>query len=458
MLKRYLEFIKENVVEKKFYKPTNLIQEICVSMVLLNNNFLDNILDAGQSARYRENSHVFLNDLKNLVMSKNRLHIGKFEGDKCVVETDSKISNLFETVEFSIEDDWDKLVNSRIIARNIIDKLIPGDKLRSEMIKSIYWIGPNMDKEHQENIVIELEDGRQFSFFLNKNITMSKTSSFNTFADELIGEELDNLFGDEYINKWDKLTQVWIKTIYENANKNMQIHIEKFIDPKRIDSIGYFEFFDIIHKEPRYKFLGEHIREFDKNFIKLSNLMTEIWKNRDICFIDPERVYKEWTERKIYILNSRILEHLFTESLIKNNLEDITKLEDNFKLAEGVVKMKFIKTLVDKLGCLERSIYYLGNNGNSFYQIPSRKFFRDNYDNINVKFDYHVKLVVDEQDEEKNDFNIKLIFELNHEPLINCDINVAFSGGEMSSRLSAKYKFEPSDDFNSKVSNRKEDI
>jgi hypothetical protein len=38
--------------------------------------------------------------------------------------------------------------------------------------------------------------------------------------------------------------------------------------------------------------------------------MLEIWKNRDICFMDTERVYEEWMERKVTILNSRILENL----------------------------------------------------------------------------------------------------------------------------------------------------
>jgi hypothetical protein len=37
--------------------------------------------------------------------------------------------------------------------------------------------------------------------------------------------------------------------------------------------------------------------------------MLEIWKNRDICFMDTERVYEEWMERKVTILNSRILEN-----------------------------------------------------------------------------------------------------------------------------------------------------
>ncbi len=56
---------------KSIYSPKNLICEICVSMVLLNNKFLDNILDKGLKARYSENSQVFLTDLKSLLVYLN---------------------------------------------------------------------------------------------------------------------------------------------------------------------------------------------------------------------------------------------------------------------------------------------------------------------------------------------------------------------------------------------------
>ena len=128
-------------------------------MVLLNNSFLDNILDRGLKARYSENSEIFLTDLKNLVLAKNRLSLGRFEGESCVDDGDlGKINGLFESADFSIEKDWDKLANARVAARNIIDKLIPDTKLNSDDIKTIYWIGPNKTKEYGEDIVIETKD------------------------------------------------------------------------------------------------------------------------------------------------------------------------------------------------------------------------------------------------------------------------------------------------------------
>jgi len=437
------------------YSNKNLVHEICVSMVLLNNEFLDNILDRGLKARYSENSQVFITDLKNLILAKNRLSLGKFIDDnRCVVDDElSKLNGLFDTTDFSIEENWDKLVNARTTARNIIDKLLPDEKLVSEKIKTIFWIGPNKDKDHQEDIVIELENGQQYSFFLNKNLASQKTSSFSLFADDLIGADIDNLYKEDYLSKWDKLTQEWIKLIYENANKEIQQHIENFIDPKRIDTIGYFEYYDIRHKDPRFKHLGQFIREFNKNILKFSDLMSEIWKNKDNCFMDSERVFKEWMETKVVILNSKILENLITTSLKSNHVDDIKKLDDGFKLAGGTVKMKLFKTLVEKMGCLERPIYFLGNNGNIFNMVPSREFFRKFYDDINIKFDYHVNFTVSEE-EDNNDFRIKINLELDDNKLIDMVINVKFSGGEMSGKLSAKYKFELSPNFNYLISKK----
>ena len=435
--------------ESKSYSNKNLISEICVSMVLLNNEFLDNILDRGLKARYSENSQIFLTDLKNLLIAKNRLHLGIFIDGKCQSDDEvSKINGLFDEIKFDIENDWNLLVNARVTARNIIDKLLPSQKISPEDISRIYWIGPNKDDDHQEDIVLELNDGQQFSFFLNKNLSGQKSASFNLFAVELIGENLDKLFNEEYLPKWNKLAQEWCSVLYENANSNIQRHIEKFLDMKRIDSMGYFEYFDVRHNDPKYKHLGEFIEEFDKNILKFSDLMMEIWKNRDICFNDPDKVYKEWSEIKIVILNSKIIENLLTTSLKTDFTEDIVKVEDNFKKAGGTVKMKLFKVMVDKMGCLERPVYYLANNGNQFTMVPSRDFFRKNYDDLVIKFDYHVNFEVSEDVEDDNDFKMEIKLEIDDQTLIDMFVIVKFSGGEMSGKLTSKYKFEIAPNFN----------
>jgi hypothetical protein len=253
------------------------------------------------------------------------------------------------------------------------------------------------------------------------------------------------------MRKWDKLAQDFVRITYECSQKTIQEHIEKFIDTKRIDSIGYFEYFDIRHRDPRFKHLGEFMKEFDKNILKLSDLLNEVWKNKETCLSDLDRARKEWTECKIVVLNSRILEHLFTTSLKTNKPDEIQKLEDGFKKADGTVKMKLMKSLVEKMGCLERPIFYLSNSGNNFIQMPSREFFRQNYDKIDLQFDYHVRFEIQEE-EEMNDFNIKVKLILNDEELIGMNILIGFSSGEFSGKLSAKYKFNIPDNFNYQLS------
>ena len=440
---------------KYIYNNSGLVLEICVSMLLLNNEFLDDILDRGIRARYINNSHSFITDLKNLLLAKNRLVLGIFnvKENKYIEDVEiAKINKVFEDVDFDIEKDWNTLIKARNISRNIIDKLLSDQKLSEDLIKKIYWLGPNQSKDNRENIVIELTDTRQLSFYLNRSLTMSKSSSFNTFASDIIGNSSEKIFSVNYIKKWNRLVQEWIKVIYNNANKNIQLHIEKFIEPKRIDSIGYFNFFNIKHSDFRYKHIGEYLKEFDKNLLYFSELLGEIWKNKDVCFSDPKKVYNDWMERKILIMNSKILENIFTSSLIENNLNNIKKLDDGYKLAEGSIKMKLIKTIVEKLHCSERPIYFLGNSGNTFNQVPERSFFRKNYDSLSVKFDYHVKMTVDETEEENNDFVVKLILELDGKILMNINISVVFSSYEMSGKLVAKYNFIPSLKFNTIIS------
>lgn len=436
--------------ESKSYSNKNLVLEICTAMVLLNNDFLDNILDRGLKARYSENSDIFLTDLKNLLIAKNRLRLGKFESGKFVDDDEiSKINGIFDGVNFDIEKDWNLLINSRNTARSIIDKLIPDSKLSEQEITKIFWIGPNKNPDYQEDIVVELSDETQYSFYLNKNLSSQKTSSFLSFAEVLIGSNIDRLYSEEYLEKWNKLTQTWVQINYENTSKEMQRHIEKFIDPKRIESLTYFEYFDIKHPDPKFKHLGEYIEAVDKNILKLEDLISANWKMRDKLFIDLERVESEWFDVKNVILNSKILENLLTNSLKTQFSDDIKKMGDNFKLAGGDVKMKLFKVLIDKMSCLERPVYYLSNGGNEFVYIPSRDFFRQNYDDLSIKFDYHVNFDTKQED---SPFNITLIVQREDIELIKMFISVDFTSNEMSGKLSAKYKYELPDNFNYLVS------
>jgi len=451
-LENQKDFLPQKTLELKVtqnYNPKNLVSELCIGMLLLNNNFLDDILDRGLKARYSENSQVFLSDLKLMLINKNRLKLGKFQGDLCVEDEEtSRITNLFDSLDFDIENDWSILTDSRIIARNICDKILQEEKLTPEQIKCIYWVGLEENKMYPEDIVIELETGKQLGIVLNKSLVSQKSSSFNLLGDNILGVDLDNLYKGEYQNKWDKLVQNWVKIIFENCHKNLQVHIEKFIEPDRIDSLSYFEFFDIKNRDVRFKNIGEHIKEFDKNILKLHELLNEIWKHRDTCFMDPNRVYDEWMEKKVFLLNSKILEHIFTESLIKNYPNQIKRKSNGFKTTDGDIKMRMMKIIVEKMGAFERPLYLFSNKGNTMDFIPSRDLFRKIFDGFEVEFDYHVKLVVEEGEEDSNDFKFKIKVSLDGEKLFDLLIVIGFSGGEFTSKLNAKFKFLPVSDFN----------
>lgn len=443
------------LLESKGYNKA-AIGDLCISMILLNNNFLDNILDKGLKARYSENGTVFVNDLRNLLMSNdNKLRVGMMDEDGVFVEDPdtSKGQMALSGVTFDIEKDWSKLIRYRNDARNIIDKLTP-EKLTPDMIKTVFWIGPNNKDNNLPEIVIDTKIGTQYPIYLNQNLTTSKTSSFNRFAEEFIGLSSEDLFSEKNIGKWDKLVQEYIRITYENAHKTIQFHIEKFIDTKRIDSIGYFEFFSIRHRDPRFKHLGEHIPEFKKNILLLSDLLNQIWKTPERFLANHEEVQKKWDEVRVVILNSRILEHTFTQAILRDRPDEAIRLEDGFKRTSGKTKMKLMKMFVEKLGCKERDTYYLTKD--HLFILPSRAFFREEYEQLNIDFDYHVKFKVNTEDSEANDFTMRVRLTHGDDELSTFNVNVRFSSGSFSEKLSAKYNFEIPTSFNHMVNNIRE--
>jgi uncharacterized SAM-dependent methyltransferase len=63
-------------------------------------------------------------------------------------------------------------------------------------------------------------------------------------------------------------------------------------------------------------------------------------------------------------------------------------------------------------------------------------------------------MIVNKEDEENNDFKLRVKLDLDENTLMNCEISVKFSGGDISEKLSAKYKFEPVDNFSMLISNK----
>ena len=126
----------------------------------------------------------------------------------------------------------------------------------------------------------------------------------------------------------------------------------------------------------------------------------------------------------------------------------IKRKSDGLKTTDGDIKMRIMKILVEKMGAFERPLYLFSNKGNNMDFIPSRDLFRKIYDDFDVEFDYHVKMIVEDGDEDSNDFKFKIKVSLDGEKLFDLLIIIGFSGGEMSSKLNAKFKFMPVSDFN----------
>lgn len=438
--------INESYKNKKI--TNNFVEELCICILLVKNDFLDNILDKGIKSKYIENSDIFLKHLKNILLFKNNVKLGKYKNNKCVVDDDiSKINNIFKNIDFDIERDWEILINSRIIARNIIDKLLPEDKLTPEKIKMVYLIGPNKDYEHNEDIVIELNNGEQLPVYINKNISKQKTLSFNTFFDELFKSETDFFNNDEYIKMWDDLTKKWFKIIYKNANDEIKSIIKKYLNIRKLSQLNYKNYFDMKHSNPNYKENGEYIKKFNKFILMLNDLMNEIWKNKDKFIKNHIEVEKKWNEYKNNILNDKIIKQIINNELYKKYSKDMKKIKNGYILAEGRLKLRLIKFIINKLGCNNKTFYYFYNNGNYFNTIPKTEFFKRNYKKLNVVF----KQYIDKDVNDNSVYNIKILLYFKTNKLLELVLKIDLSGRGYSGKLNVKYNFNTPYDFNYRI-------
>lgn len=437
---RYIKYL-EHFLESKSNSTNNLVFELVISMLLINPHFLDDILDKENYTRYVYNNSVFLSDLKQLLINKNRLKLG-IKVDERYVEEDNvgKINNYFNehSKEFDIEKDFNKLNKARYIARNIYDKM---DELRPEMIKCVYWLSPNKDTNMKEDIVIELVGGKQYPIVLNNKISTTKSKSFNTILDIILDEEVDQLFSDKYIDRWDKLAKEWFKLIYNNCRTDYKIFIDNFIDASRADSLTYFGLMDIEIKDEKYKILGKHFSQLGKNYKELSKLLSDIWKEGNKAIDKFDEVKEKWNNIKKTILNNSIIEHLLVNSL-RNFVEDIEE-KDNIILANNKIKNRFLKLFIDVLNVEDTTVYYASRT--EFDTLPSKQWFRENYKDLNIEFDYHQKLTED------SDYQILVKLLHNEDELIEMKITTKFTGGEMSGKLSGKITLDISNKLNTLI-------
>lgn len=446
-----MQYLKNLELFLESLKPksnTSLITDLCISMLLINPNFLDNILDKGIQTRYVYNNSIFLTDLKNLLFKKNKLKLGIKEDNKYIEEDNiGKINNYFNqfSKDFDISKDYNKLNAARDIARNIQDKLLLDEKLIPDMIRNVYWVSPNKDNKTKEDIIIEMHGGKQYPIVINSKAVTSRSKSFNTLLDILLEDQADKLYSDEYLDRWDNLTKRWFKLIYNTCKNEYKIMIDQFIDASRVDSLTYFEYQEIEISDPKYEILGKYFPLLDKNYKELSKLMSDIWKKRESAIDNYTEVEKKWNDIKKVVLNNKIIEHLFVEGLNKliGDDEEVEETTEGYLIATDRVKMRLLRVIVDTLNVSNMNLYYIGKNNS--YHIPSTSWFRENYDRINIEYDYHQKLSEDKDSQ----FRIKM--ELDKKPLLSLELFTGFSGGEMSNRLTTKMKVQYESDFNIKV-------
>lgn len=445
-MKSYIKKYSNFIVESKAYNSNKLIIDLTVSMLLINPNFLDNLLDKGLKGRYQQNSSVYINDLKNLLIGNNRLRLGIYDNNEQIFVEDNdigKINSFFDeiTENFDIEKDWNKLIKSRNIARNIEDKLLLEEKLTSEQIKYIFWTVPNKDNGDSSDIVIQLNNGEQYPISLHKSLTTKKTKSFNTLSEILFGTETLELLESEKVEKiFDKLAQEWVRLNYEMSTDKCKLIIERFIDPNRIYSVTWSNFFDIKHRDPKFRNLGEHIPMFNKNILTLSELLNEQFKKRS-CYIDYDNFEKEWSNIKNVVFSNRIIEYVITERL-KDILKDEIEKEDDKYIANEKFKVNIIKLIFDILDIKEKmEVNYISSD--KFYKLPSKEFFRQNFDNIKMLFKYHVNVT------EENDYYFNIEIFIDNEKLLDINLIIDFAGSkEFNNRISTKVDFIFPDDYN----------
>ena len=119
-------------------------------------------------------------------------------------------------------------------------------------------------------------------------------------------------------------------------------------------------------------------------------------------------------------------------------------MEDNYILSDNKVKMRLMKVLVNLIGVSNIDNYYCSKD--ELYHIPNRQWFRKNYDDMKVEYDYHQRVSTDDNDSQ---FRIKL--KLNDKLLMEMELYTGFSGGEMSGKLNTKMKIEYVSDWNYKI-------
>jgi len=337
-----------------------------------------------------------------------------------------------------MEKDWAKLAKCREIAINISKKILKDEQLTPEIIRYVYFLGPN--REDKADLVLETGDGKQYPIALNSKFPFSNTHNFNKIYSLLIGKDI-NIFEEPYSDKWNRLVINWVNTIYFNANVDTRLMIDEFMEISRVDSMLYHKFFDIEIRDPKFKNLGKLFKPLDKNYKHLHNLLTDVYKDGNLFTKPTEEIYDKWNSIKKLNLSSGIIEHAMIEGFKKVIDDKLERTTDGYYIANDNIKLRFMRVLVTSTKCTDLDVYFFDSK--QMIINKAKKWYRDNYKKFKVIFKYHTSI-----DDENSGNIIEAKYLFGEKELLSMIIETNFGTNEMGGKLKSKVRLSLASDFN----------
>jgi hypothetical protein len=405
------------------------IKNLIIPIFILDDNITKKLFEGGKQVKYNYNNGVFLNEIKNYIFTSKKLKLGIKQKDRVVEENNpGKINEFFEETikQFDISKNWSYLTKSKNISENIKSNLSE-DKLNSHRIKNIYFLGPNKTQDDDIDFAIELQNGSEFFISINRNPDKKRVKSLNNLFDLLVGGNTQKIFSSKYKDSWDKLSREWFQLIYDNTHQEYKDFIKNFINPDMSFSLTWTSYLKLDIQKKENKILGKYFPLLNKNFKKLSVLLSYLYK-RPKAFENYSELKNNWNFIKDHILFNEIIEDYLISSVREIKDKKIQKNSDGFYRAEGLLKDRFIRLLIYTIDLKSISKYDFSSSDFKF--IPSKESVRNNYNNIDILFNFHKSKKIDDK-------QINIRFLLKERPIFDIDIEIIFTGGEMGKKLGA---------------------
>ncbi len=351
------------ILEKKRIDNTDII----LGLALVNPNMLD-----------------FLNDIKNKYTLNSQVlqQLMKYTVMKYSDKLNWEIPNNINNIDIDIEKSWNMLKKIQQKVNILLNK--------HEDIKKVTFTKDGLIINNTDNL-----------FYKDKK----KYSSRKIF-DSIFGINDNLIYAHE--DKLNSLIRFWLKLVFKHASPETKGYIEEFIFDNMINEVTFKEYFKITANE-EYKYLGLRIKSLDRNFKKLYQLLSVLYKN-PAYWIDYNGFKEKWQYVKNEILNKQIILPIMQEKIdtkaIKNNV--LHFLADHFNIQDDEY-----------------------TNINTLEQMPSKNQFLNSKINLSISF--------------WNNDNFDFIYiikclTLDNKELGSIEIEIGWPSGTPEQRLSANAK------------------